>query len=256
MGHTLNDILTMDVYRFMLIFTRVGTALMMFPGFSGALFPVRTRLLLGLVISFALLPVIGALIPRPPSHVGALIAIIFGEVTAGTYLGLVTQIMMGALSIAGTFIGFQIGLTNAFSFDSVAAQQSSTMTAFLSNLALMAIFTTDLHHLMLRALADSYATFGPGMALPLDGFMETIGHLMSDSFGFGVRLASPVIAFGLIYYAGLGLMARLSPQIQVFFIVMPIQVLSGFMVFSLGLAMMIHLFLQWFESGLIPFLNN
>lgn len=251
----LNDLITLDVYRFMLVFTRIGAGLLMLPGFSGNLFPARTRLLLGLAISFLLLPVIGNTYPPLPKHLGALFMLILGEVMAGVYLGLLTQIIMSALSIAGTFIGFQIGLTNAFSFDSVAEQQSSTLTAFLSNLALAAILATDLHHLMLRALAESYATFTPGMTIPLDGFTETISHLLSESFGFGVRLAAPIIAFGLIYYSGLGLMSRLAPQVQVFFIVMPLQVITGFMVLSVSLAMMITMFLQWFENGLIPFLG-
>lgn len=251
----LNEILTLDIYRFFMIFARLGAALLLMPGFSGQLVSTRIRLLLGLALTLVLLPVVGTLYPPLPRHVGGLVALIAGEVLVGLYLGILTQILMACLNIAGTFISFQVGLTNAFSFDTVAEQQSTTLTAFLSNVALVALFATDMHHLMLRAMADSYATFVPGQMLPLDDFSETLGHLMSASFGLGVQLAAPVLAFGLIFYSGLGLMSRLAPQIQVFYVAMPVQVIGGLGMMMVALPLMIIVFLRWFEAGLIPFLR-
>lgn len=251
----LNEILTLDIYRFFMIFTRLGAAMMLLPGFGGQLVSTRIRLLLALAFSLVLLPVVGTLYPALPRHVGGLLALIIGEALVGIYLGVLTQILMACLNVAGTFMGFQIGLTNAFSFDAVAEQQSSTLTALLSNIALVALFATDMHHLMLRALADSYATFVPAQALPLDDFSETLGHLMSASFGLGVQLSAPVLAFGLIFNSGLGLLSRLSPQIQVFFVALPLQVVGGLSMMMISLPLVIILFLRWFEAGLMPFLR-
>lgn len=251
----LNEILTLDIYRFLMIFTRMGAALMLMPGFSGQLVSTRIRLLLGLALTLVLLPVVGTLYPPLPRHVGGLVRLIVGEALVGIYLGVLMQILMACLNIAGSFISFQVGLTNAFSFDTVAEQQSSTLTALLSNIALLALFITDMHHLMLRAMADSYATFVPGQMMPLDDFSETLGHVMSASFGLGVQLSAPVLAFGLIFYAGLGLMSRMAPQIQVFFVAMPIQVVGGLGMLMVALPMMIMIFLRWFEAGLMPFLR-
>ncbi|MCR6632644.1 MAG: flagellar biosynthetic protein FliR [Magnetospirillum sp.] len=251
----LNEILTLDIYRFFMIFTRLGAALMLMPGFAGQLVSARIRLLLALALTLVLLPVVGTLYPPLPRQVGSLVVLIVGEALVGIYLGVLTQILMAAVNVAGTFIGFQVGLTNAFSFDAVAEQQSSTMTALLANIALMALFATDMHHLMLRALADSYATFVPGQPLPLDDFSETLGHLMSSSFGLGVQLAAPLLAFGLIFNAGLGLLSRLAPQIQVFFVALPLQVIAGLAMLMVALPLMIIIFLRWFEASLIPFLR-
>lgn len=251
----LNEILTLDIYRFFLIFTRLGAALLLMPGFSGQLVSSRIRLLLALALSLVLLPVVGTLYPPLPRQVGSLVVLILGEAMVGAYMGVLTQILMACLSIAGSFIGFQVGLTNSFSFDAVAEQQSSTLTALLSNIALVALFATDMHHLMLRAMADSYATFMPGQPLPLDDFSETLGHLMSASFGLGVQLSAPVLAFGLIFYSGMGLLSRLAPQIQVFFVAMPLQVAAGLGMLMVALPMIVMIFLRWFEAGLIPFLR-
>lgn len=251
----LNEIITLDIYRFLMIFTRLGAALMLMPGFSGQLVSTRIRLLLGLALSLVLLPVVGTLYPPLPRHMGGLLLLIMGEVLVGVYLGVLTQMLMSCLNIAGTFIGFQVGLTNSFSFDAVAEQQGSTLTALVSTIGLLAVFATDMHHLMLRALADSYATFAPGQALPLDDFSETLSHVMSASFGLGLQLSAPVLAFGLIFYAGLGLLSRLAPQIQIFFVALPLQVIAGLAMLMIGLPLMVMLFLRWFEAGLMPFLR-
>ncbi|MGE5478228.1 MAG: flagellar biosynthetic protein FliR [Bacteroidales bacterium] len=251
----LNEILTLDIYRFFMIFTRLGAALLLMPGFAGQLVSTRIRLLLGLAFTLVLLPVVGNQYPPLPRHIGSMVALIVGEALVGIYLGVLTQVLMACLNIAGSFISFQVGLTNAFSFDSVAEQQSTTLTAFLANIALMALFATDMHHLMLRAMADSYGTFVPGQMPPLGDFAETLGHLMSASFGLGVQLSAPVLAFGLVFYSGLGMMSRLAPQIQVFFVAMPVQVVAGLGMLMVALPMMIMIFLRWFEAGLMPFLR-
>lgn len=251
----LNEIITLDIYRFLMIFTRLGAALMLMPGFSGQLISTRIRLLLALALSLVLLPAVGTLYPPLPRHMGGLVLLIMGEVLVGIYLGVLTQMLMSCLNIAGTFIGFQVGLTNAFSFDAVAEQQGSTLTALVSTIGLLAVFATDMHHLMLRALADSYATFTPGQPLPLDDFSETLSHVMSASFGLGLQLAAPVLAFGLIFYSGLGLLSRLAPQIQIFFVALPLQVIAGLAMLMVGLPLMVMLFLRWFEAGLMPFLR-
>ena len=93
--------------------------------------------------------------------------LIGSEAMIGLYRGILTQALMSTLHVAGTFIGFQVGLTNAFSFDAVA-QQSSDLTSFFTNVALIAIFATDLHHLMLRAVTDPWRrALIPGQPLPL-----------------------------------------------------------------------------------------
>ena len=251
----LNEILTLDIYRFFLIFTRIGAALMVLPGLGGMLVSTRIRLILALAISLVMLPVIAPLLPPLPNRLSSLVLLVGAEAMIGLYLGILTQALMSTLHVAGTFIGFQVGLTNAFSFDAVAEQQSSTLTSFFTNVALIAIFATDLHHLMLRAVTDSYGVLVPGQPLPLGDFAETLSKLLSAAFNFALQLAAPLLAFGIIYNVALGLMSRLSPQIQVFFIGLPLQVMGGLWMMMVALPLLILLFLRWFEDGLIPFLT-
>lgn len=251
----LNEIITTDIYRFMLVFVRLAAALAVMPGFGGQRVPVRVQLLFALAMSFLLLPVLGPKLPPLPPSAGPLFILILGEITIGIFIGMVVQVILAALSITGTVLGFQIGLTNAFSFDAVAEQQSGVMSSFLTNTALVIIFATDLHHLMLRAVVDTYVLFPPGQALPLGDFAETLGRMLSASFALGLQLSAPLLAFGLIFYTALGLLSRMAPQIQVFFVALPVQMMIGLWMLGVALPVIILLFLGHFEDNLMPFLT-
>jgi len=251
----LNEIITTDIYRFLLLFTRIGVALMIMPGFGGITVQTQIRLVLALSISFIMLPVLGSLLPPLPRNPAGLLLLIFAEAAVGFFLGVMVQVLLAALDIAGSFVGFQIGMTNAFSFDAISQQQSQLLSAFLANIALVVIFAADLHHLMLRAVADSYALFPPGQALPLDDFSHTITTMLGGAFALGIKMSAPILVFGLTFYSGLGLLSRLVPQLQVFFIAMPVQLLVGMWMLMVALPLMMTLFMRSFEAGLIPYLT-
>ena len=61
-------------------------------------------------------------------------------------------------------------------------------------------------------------------------------RLTGDSFRIGVQIAAPLMLAGLVFRIGLGVLSRLIPQIQVFFVAMPINVLGGFVIFALALS--------------------
>jgi len=250
----LSELLQLDIYRFFVVFARIGAAMMLLPGISGQLVSVRIRLLLAVTISALLVPPLAPLLPSAPSSPAALLQVLGGEVIIGVFLGTVVSCVMATLNVAGTIIGFMTGLTNAFSFDPIAEQQSSLLTGFLANIGLLAIFSTDLHHLMFRAIAESYGLFRPSEGLPLGDFAETLSHLLTQAFRLGLQFAAPLVVFGLVFYTGLGLLSRLVPQLQVFFVAMPIQLLIGLAMMMASMGTVIALFLRHFEATLLPFL--
>lgn len=250
----LNEILTTDIYRFFILMTRLGAAVMVMPGFGGQRVPARVQLIFVLALTFLMLPVLGGQVPPLPASVGGLLLIVVAEVLVGAFLGMLMQMIMAALHVASTVVGFNTGLTNAFSFDAIAEQQSSLLTSFFSLLALVVIFATDLHHLMLRAVVDSYAVFPVGRPLPLGDFADMLAQTLSASFALAMKMAAPLIAFGLIFYAGLGLLSRMVPQMQVFFVGLPIQMLTGLWMLMVALPLILLLFLRRFEETLVPFL--
>lgn len=250
----LTELLQTDIFRFLMVLSRVGTALMLLPGIGGHLVSIRIRLWLAVMLSLVILPVVGPMIPGMPKTLGAMVLLMFGEIVIGIFLGTLVTFIMSVLSLAGSMIGYQTGLTNAFSFDPIAQQQSQMLTGFLSNIGLLAIFVTDLHHLMFQSIAESYDLFRPGEALPWGDFTETLSHLVTETFRLGLQFSAPLVVAGLVFMTGLGLLSKLVPQLQIFFISQPIQILVGIWMFMVSLPMITSLFLRFFESSLIPYL--
>ena len=252
---TLTQFLSVNIFQYMLVTIRLSTALMLMPGIGSTMVMARARLWLGLAISLAALPMVASTLPPEPRQPAELLAIIAGEIVIGGFMGAVAQMLMASVDVAGTFIGFQTGMTNAFSFDAISQQQSQVLTSFLSALSLALVFGVDLHHLFLRALVDSYDLFPPGRMLPFDDMSTTLTHMMTHAFEIGMRMAAPVLVFGLVFHVGMGLMGRLVPQMQVYFVALPIQLLMGLWMMMVALPLLLTLLTTDFAQGLGPFLK-
>ena len=250
----LKELLTLNIFGFFLIFARVGAAIMVMPGFSAPYVNVRARLAIALAISFVLSPILAQQLPGLPATAGGLGVLLAGEAIIGAFMGTVALILMGSLQTAGTIIAYVSSMANAFIQDPIAQQQSSLVSGFLSTLGILVVFITDMHHLMLSALMDSYTLFVPGQALAFGDIAEVIGRQVMDSFALGVQLSSPLIITGFVYYLGLGLLSRLMPAMQVFFIGLPIQIAIQISVFALTLSSIMLVFLSRFEEGYEVFL--
>lgn len=230
------DLVTGSVFAFLLVFARVGSAVMALPGFGDAYVAPRFRLIIALAISLAAAPVAAPLLPPMPEALVALLLLIGGEVVIGIFLGLLARLLMSGLQVAGMIIAFQTSLANAFTTDPVSAQQGALAGTFLSVTGLLVVFVADLHHVMLRAVIDSYFLFEPGVLPPVGDFSEAVARTVALSFVLGLKIAAPFIAVGLLFSLGIGVLARLMPQVQVFFIAMPLQIALGFIVLGLTLS--------------------
>jgi flagellar biosynthetic protein FliR len=251
----LSEYLSTNIYQFMLVFIRLSAALMAMPGLGGVLVQARARLWVGMSLAFVVLPVVSQVIPPLPDHPADLFLLILGEIVIGVFMGTVTQALLASVDMAGTFVGFQTGLTNAFSFDAISQQQSQLLTGFLNTVALTVLFASDMHHQILRAVVESYDLFHPGQPLMLEDFSTTLAHMATHSFEMGMRMAAPVLVFGLVFQSGMGLLSRLVPQMQIYFVALPVQLLLGLWMLMVALPFMMVLFLQDFAEGLGPFLK-
>jgi flagellar biosynthetic protein FliR len=164
-----------------------------------------------------------------------------------------SRIIMSALSVAGSVIAMQTGLSYAQSIDPSMGEQAAIMGIFLSMLGAVLIFATDLHHLAIGAIQGSYTLIPPGASLPTGDMAEMALRLVSGSFALGLQLAAPFIVFAFAVNAATGLLARMMPQLQVFFVAMPINVLAGFMLMALLLGSMMTVFLNYYAAQMANF---
>lgn len=195
-------------------------------------------------------PTLAEILPPIPATPAELGIVLLREATVGFFLASVARIAFAALQTAGTFIAFLSSFANALVQDPVTDQQSSTVSGFLSALGLVAVFATDLHHLMLRGIVDSYSVFTPAELLSSADLAAAVERTVADSFGLGVQLAAPFLIVGLVYNVGLGLLGRLMPQLPVFFFGLPLQLGLQMWVAVLTISGMMLLFLNWYGEVL------
>lgn len=246
----LDELISLNLFAFLLIFARMGSAITVMPGFSATYVNPQSRLLIALTISFVMTPILVDLLPAQPAEPAHLALLLIGEITAGLFLGLIPRIMIAALQTAGTVLSLVASMANAFIQDPIAEQQSSVLSTFLATLGMMLIFVTDTHHIMLVAVADSYTLFIPGQPLVLGDMTELIARRVMDSFALGVQLATPLIVSGLAYYLGLGLLGRLMPQLPVFFFGLPVQITLQLWLIMLTVSAMLMVFMRYFTDGM------
>jgi len=225
-----------DLWASALVFARIGSMLMLFPAFGETAIPAQVRLTLALLVTLVLAPPLQAAMPPEPGSVGALSATLVSETLIGLALGTVARILVSALATAGQIIGMETGLSFAQTADPTMTATGQVIAVFMGVLGMALVFASGLHRTFLEALADSYALFKPGEKVPI-GDMSALGvRAVGDSFRIGLQITAPLMFAGLVFRIGLGILSRLIPQIQVFFVAMSVNVVGGFLIVALVLS--------------------
>jgi flagellar biosynthesis protein FliR len=169
------------------------------------------------------------------------------EILIGIVLGATARVTLAALQVAGAVIAQQLGLGFATSVDpTTQGQQGVLIGNFLTLLGVTMLFATDSHYLVISALNDSYAIFSPGELVPSGDVAALATRAFTAAFKIGMQLSAPFLVFGLVFNIGLGVLARLMPQMQVYFVGVPLSILAGFLIFAVVLAAMMGSFLDYF----------
>ena len=238
-------------YLYLLLFARVGTMLMLIPALGEQIIPARMRLSFALIFGLVLYPVITPLLPPLPADMIEVIVLLLHEVVIGLILGGIMRLVVMSTQVAGSVIAFQSGLSVAQAADPTnGGIQGAIIGSFLSFLGITLIFTTDLHHVALAAVRDSYMIFSPTDPLMFGDAAEMAIQTIAAAFVIGVQMSAPFIVFGLVFYLGMGILARMMPQLQIFFIAMPATISIGLILLALLLSMMMGWYLLHFEGSL------
>jgi flagellar biosynthesis protein FliR len=235
---------------FMLMFARIGTMIMLLPGLGELSVPVRVRLVIALVLTAALFPLHRAGFNIDLRTFGPVLLALGQELLVGAVLGLTARLAISALQIAGSVIAQQLGLGFVTAVDPTQGQQGVIVGNFLTILGITLLFVTNLHHLVIAALHDSYQLFRPGEVPVVGDVAALVARTTTDAFRVGVQLAGPFLVFGLLFNVALGVLSRLMPQMQVFFVAMPLSILIGFLILILVVGTMMGTFLSYVESVL------
>lgn len=249
------DLLPHTAFLFLLVFTRVGAIAMALPGIGDQTIPPRIRLVFALALTLVLLPLVARELSELPSALPAMLVALVREAIVGLAIGFAVRLIVSAVQLAGSTIAFQTGLAFAQNVDPSQGVQSTLFGNFLSVLAVALMFATDLHHLLIVAIHDSYTLFRPGADLPVGDFAVLALATVTDAFRVAMQLSAPFLAFGLIFYLGIGVLSRLIPQVQVFFLAMPANIMLGFALLMLLLGTAMVWYLDYFARAVRPLLS-
>jgi len=233
---------------FMLVFARVGSMVMLLPGLGESNIPVRIKLGIALLLALIILPLHRAAYQIDLQSINPLLIMMIHEIVVGIVLGATARVTLSALQVGGAVIAQQMGLGFVTSVDPTQGQQGVLIGNFLTMLGITLLFATDSHYLVIAALNDSYNIFSPGDLTPSGDIAALATRAFAAAFKIGMQLSAPFLVFGLVFNIGLGVLARLMPQMQVYFVGVPLSILAGFLVFSLVLVAMMGTFLNYFNG--------
>nr|WP_295886992.1 flagellar biosynthetic protein FliR [uncultured Devosia sp.] len=245
------DWLPNTAFLYLLMFSRIGAILMLMPALGEDMIPMRMRLSFALAFTLVLYPLLSPSLPAMPEDVMAIVGLIFHELIIGIILGSIVRISVMATQVAGAIIAFQTGLSSAMAADPTqVGVQGAVFGSFLSFLGMVLIFATDLHHMALAATYDSYMVFPLDAPLMFDDAAQLAIRTVAGAFSVGVQMSAPFIVFGLVFNLGAGILARLMPALQVYFLLMPANIFIGLALFAMLLMMMMGWYLSHFEAQL------
>ena len=235
------------------VFSRIGACLLVMPGFSSPRIPVQVRLFIAVAVSLALTPlqidfVRPLLADGAPVH---LLRLMGSEMFIGAAIGLFGRVFFAALEFIGVAVAMAVGLSSNLGAPIEADEALPALTTLLTLAATALMFLTDLHLEVFRALEASYRN------LPVaDGFMPrfALDQLVSkanEAFLLALRIGSPFLIFSLVVNVAMGLVGKLVPGIQSFFLSTPFLLIGGLALLSIIIRPMLALFIDAFGHFLV-----
>lgn len=237
-------------FQAVLVFARLGAAVMLLPGLGEQEIPPTIRLALGLALLALLLPGLAPALPPAPDQAAEALRLIVQEVATGLWLGSLARILALAMAMAGQAIAALIGLQGMLVTDPALGAQGTALGRAFGLLAAVLVLASGLYAVALRALAESYAVLPAGAPLPAGIAAEGIAAAGAASLELALRLAAPFVVGAVVLNLALGLLARLAPQVQTFFIAIPGQILAGIALLALLAPPLVATYAEALRAGL------
>ena len=231
---------------FFLAFTRIMAVMIHVPALGGQNIPSQVRIGLGLTLALVLFPLQSA----PTGEMIGAFAFGIGigkEIIIGTLVGFAADLAFGAIQIAGSAMGMGSGFESGRIFNPSLGEAGSAFDQIFVMTAAMIFLILDGHHLVLIALQKTFTAVPLNGALPFNG-LEAVLRMTSVFIASGVHMALPVMAALFLTDLTLGLLARIAPQVQVYFLGLPVKVVVAMIAMGMTFAVVFPYLGSLFKS--------
>ncbi|MGE5405802.1 MAG: flagellar biosynthetic protein FliR [Candidatus Saccharibacteria bacterium] len=211
----------------LLVLGRTSGIFLIAPVFSGRQIPVQIKVFLILILSGIIATVTNIKTTVPIDTSAYFIWAMVSEILVGYTIGFVTYLVFSAIQLAGQLLDMQMGFGIVNVLDPQSGMQVPLMGNFQYLIILMVFLGINGHHLIIRALNDSYQ-FVPVLGAHYQGNLISFLMSMAGSiFVVAVKLAAPVVSAVFMADVALGFVARTVPQMNVFIVGLPLKILGG-----------------------------
>jgi flagellar biosynthetic protein FliR len=226
-------------------FVRIGSCFMVVPVFGATAVPARIRVVLAGAITLLIAP----LLPAAPavaafSAAGALVTV--QQVLIGVALGFCLQILFDAVNLGGQMLGNSMGLSMAMNVDPLHGSEASTPAVgqFYTLLVTLTFLALNGHLALIEVLVKSFTTLPVGAdGLGVAGLATVVGW-GSQLFGGALAIALPGVTALLIVNLAFGVMSRAAPSFNLFAIGLPVSLVFGLVILTVGLPAVQATFLE------------
>ena len=237
-------------FALVLVLARVGATLAFLPGLGETTIPAVVKAGMVFTLTMLLLPIIEpALPPRPESEV-ALGLMVITELANGLWFGWLARILTTSLPIAGQLIADFAGLANVLQPNQELGPQTTAISQLYDIAVPALILSSGLYTVLLSAFVGFYGLTPPGtMAWVPDSAAMTVS-VVGESFNLALRLAAPFILASVAWNVAIGLVARLVPRLQIFFVALPGQIALGLLLLAAIAAPITGAWIEAMRAGL------
>jgi flagellar biosynthetic protein FliR len=217
---------------YFLVLTRVLATIIHVPVLGGMAVPSQVRIGLGLLLSAVLIPWQPLAASAPSMDAFAMGFAIGREVLIGTLAGFAASLTFNVVQMAGETMGLGSGFGASRVLNPTMGESGSSMDQLFVMTAMLLFLVINGHHLFLAALQRTFELLPVNSPLPVFDAGRLLG-LTARMITTGIHLALPVMGALLLTDLTLGLLARVAPQVQVFFLGLPLKVGVGMIALAL-----------------------
>lgn len=221
------DIAVPQVIGFMLVVARLSGLFLIAPVFSSPMIPPRMKLMVLLALAATITPIVTTAAPSVPTGVLPLLIAMATETIIGFALGFSVAIVFSAVQVGASLIDTSIGFSMANIIDPLNNAQASVLGSFYSLVATLAFLSVNGHHWLLAGFKQSFDVIALGAMPDIEQMMTNLFATFGSLFAMAFQIAAPVLVTLLLVDVVLGIVARVVPQMNVFFVGIPLKIGVG-----------------------------
>lgn len=237
----MTEILTSHFMIFLFIFIRVTAVFVTAPLFSNKAFPAMAKVALALVISYLIFTFIDKDSIQLEITISFIFTNVIKEILTGVILGFSVALLFFAISFAGTIIGFDIGMAMAQVLNPTEETNNNVLGEYLYILAILILILINGHHYIIRSITYSFTIVPIGMYTLNTEVFDFIVKMGASVFVLAVKIASPILVSFFLVHLAEGIMARVIPEMQVFFVTYPLKIGIGIVMLMVTIPLYVYL---------------